>query len=80
MVRILPVIVLALALALPRAGSYLVVDRPLPSDAAVVLAGDWGDSRVNRGLQTLKTGLVRDLLLDADNRRPVFGGTLTQIA
>jgi hypothetical protein len=80
MMRILPVIILALALAVPRAGSYLVVDRPSPSDVAVVLAGDWGDSRLNRGLQTLKTGLVRELLLDADDRSPVFGRTLTQIA
>jgi uncharacterized SAM-binding protein YcdF (DUF218 family) len=80
MVRILPVIIVALALALPRAGSYLVVDRPSTSDAAVVLAGDWGDSRLNRGLQTLKTGLVRELLLDADDRSPVFGRTLAQIA
>jgi uncharacterized SAM-binding protein YcdF (DUF218 family) len=80
MVCILPVIILALALALPRAGSYLVVDRPSPSDVAVVLAGDLGDSRLNRGLQTLKTGLVRELLLDADDRSSVFGRTVAQIA
>ncbi len=80
MVRILPILILALALALPRAGSYLVVDRPSPSDAIVVLAGDSGDSRLNRGLQALKTGLGRELFVDADNRNPIFGRTLAQIA
>lgn len=84
MVRILPVFIIAfvfaLALALPRAGSYLVIDRPSPSDAIVVLAGDMGDSRLNRGLQALKTGLGRELLIDADNRNLVFGKTLAQIA
>jgi len=80
MVRILPVLILALALALPRAGSYLVVDRPAPSDAIVVLAGDSGDRRLNRGLQALKTGLGRELFIDADDRSPVFGRTVAQIA
>jgi uncharacterized SAM-binding protein YcdF (DUF218 family) len=80
MVRILPVLILALALALPRAGSYLVVDRPVPSDAIVVLAGDSGDKRLNRGLQALKTGLGRELFIDADDRSPAFGKTVAQSA
>jgi hypothetical protein len=80
MVRILPILILALALALPRAGSYLVVDRPSPSDAIVVLAGDPVDGRLNRGLQALKTGIGRELFVDADDRGTIFGRTLAQIA
>lgn len=80
MVRILPILILALALALPRAGSYLVVDRPAASDAAVVLAGDLADSRLNKGLQVLQAGLGRELFVDANDRNPVFGRTLAQIA
>jgi uncharacterized SAM-binding protein YcdF (DUF218 family) len=80
MMRILPVLILALALALPRAGSYLVVDHPSPSDTIVVLAGDPGETRVNRGLQALRTGLGRELFIDADNRSLIFGRTLAQIA
>lgn len=80
MVRILVVLVLALALALPYAGSFLVVDRPVPSDAIVVLAGDQGSSRFERGLEALKTGLGRELWIDADGRRLVYGRTMAQYA
>ncbi len=80
MARILIVLLLALALALPYAGSFLVVDRPVPSDAIVVLAGDEGSSRFDRGLKALKTGLGRELWIDAEGRRLVFGKTMAQYA
>jgi hypothetical protein len=80
MARILVLLVLAFALALPYAGSYLVIDRPLPSDAIVVLAGDVDSSRVNRGLDALKAGLGRELFVDADSRRALFGRTMAQYA
>jgi len=80
MVRILLILIVALGFALPHAGSYLVVDRPIPSDAIVVLAGDTSNSRLNRGLQALKTGLGRELLIDEDDHGLVYGRTLAQIA
>ena len=80
MVRTLVVLVIALALALPYAGSFLVVDRPLPSDVIVVLAGDVGSSRFNRGVEALKAGLGRELFIDADSRNLLFGKTMAQMA
>jgi uncharacterized SAM-binding protein YcdF (DUF218 family) len=80
MLRIFPILIVVLALALPRAGSYLVVDRPSPSDAIVVLAGDPVDTRVPRGLQALKTGFGRELLIDADDQSRLFGKTVAQLA
>jgi hypothetical protein len=80
MARLLPVFIVVLMLALPRAGSFLVVNHPVPSDAIVVLASDSGDSRLNRGLQALTTGLGRELFIDADDRSPLFGRTTAQMA
>jgi uncharacterized SAM-binding protein YcdF (DUF218 family) len=80
MVRILPIVVLLIAFVLPRAGSYLVVDQPQPSDVIVVLAGDQGDSRLQRGLQALQAGLGRELVIDASNDNPIFGKTVAQMA
>ena len=80
MVRILVVLVIALAVALPYAGSFLVVDRPLPSDVIVVLAGDEGSSRFSRGVKALKSGLGRELFVDADSRNLIYGKTMAQMA
>jgi uncharacterized SAM-binding protein YcdF (DUF218 family) len=80
MARLLLVIVVGLALALPYAGSFLVLDQPAPSDAGVVLQGDWGDFRLNHGLDLLKRGVARELFLDADNNMRFFGKTLAQNA
>ncbi len=80
MARVLIILVLALALALPYAGSFLVVDRPVPSDAIVMLAGEGVNSRFDRGLKALKTGLGRELWIDADGQRLVFGKTMAQYA
>lgn len=80
MVRILVVLVIALAVALPYAGSFLVVDRPLPSDVIVVLAGDEGSSRFSRGVEALKSGLGRELFVDADSRNLMYGKTVAQMA
>ena len=80
MVRILVVLVIALAVALPYAGSFLVVDRPLPSDVIVVLAGDDGSSRFNRAVEARKAGLGRELFVDADSRNLIFGRTMAQFA
>jgi hypothetical protein len=57
-----------------------VLDRPSPSDAIVVLAGDPADTRLARGLQALNAGLGHQLFIDADGRSPVFGRTLAQLA
>ena len=79
MVRILPVLILALALALPRAGSYLVVDRPAPSDAIVVLAGETS-MRPARALELLRQGMAPRMFLDAEAGEQIYDQQLTGIA
>ncbi len=62
---IVAVVVAAVVVFLWRAGYWLVVDRPQKSDVIVVLAGDDNDVRYWRGLQLLREGYGRHLLLDA---------------
>ena len=80
MARFLLPIVIAIALLLPRAGSFLVVDHPLPSDVGVVLQGDRADFRLNRGIELIKKGVARELFVNADNRAPFYGKTFLQLA
>ncbi len=79
-VRFLIVVVVAAALALPQAGSFLVVDQPVPSDAGVVLEGSPTDFRMNQGIDLVKKGITRELFLDADTKMVYFGKTLAQHA
>ncbi len=76
----LPLILIAIALVLSQAGNFLVIDQPLPSDVGVVLQGDRADFRLNRGIELVKKGVTRELLVNADNRDPFFGKTLLQHA
>jgi hypothetical protein len=48
-----------------RAGRFLVLDRPVPSDLVVVLAEDFSDDRAERALALLRQGYGRQLVLDA---------------
>jgi len=78
--RLLLLVFLAAAVTLPRAGSFLVVDQPAPADAGVVLQGDPSDFRLQRGLEALKTGMLRELFVDVDDRLSFFGKTPLQYA
>jgi uncharacterized SAM-binding protein YcdF (DUF218 family) len=59
------VIVMAAIFLLVRSGAYLTVDSPEESDAIVVLAGDPNDVRYWRGLELLRAGYGRWMILDA---------------
>jgi uncharacterized SAM-binding protein YcdF (DUF218 family) len=57
----------------PRWSRFLVVDQPMASDAIVVLAGD--DERMARALQLLRQGVAREVIVDADDSRTIYGKT-----
>jgi uncharacterized SAM-binding protein YcdF (DUF218 family) len=66
--RILIVLILliaALGLLILYSGSYLVVNDPEKSDAIVVLWGEDPDVRYARGLELLRAGYGRYLIVDA---------------
>lgn len=58
-------IVLVLALC-AKAGSFLIIDQPRPSDVILVLAGET-NRRLQRALQLLSQGYGRHIVLDVPN-------------
>src|ERR1051326_2590545 len=64
---ILVVLVLVLLLFARFAGSILVRDHPEKSNVIVVLAGDSQDERYRRGMELLRAGYARHLLLDGSS-------------
>jgi len=66
---ILFVIVLLIALfalVIARSGRILVVDGTQPADVIVVLSGDHNDLRYWHGLDLLREGYARHMIVDAD--------------
>jgi uncharacterized SAM-binding protein YcdF (DUF218 family) len=74
------VLLLALLLFARFAGSLLVRDRPEKSDVIVILAGDSQDERYRRGMELLRAGYARHLLLDASSDSHYFGHTPAEYA
>ena len=62
-----------------KAGSFLVVDAPLPSDVILVLAGE-ADRRPERALQLLEQGYGRRIVLDVPANIKIYEFTQTQLA
>src|ERR1041384_6340040 len=62
------------------AGRMLVRDHPEKSDVIVVLAGDSQDERYRRGMELLRAGYARHLLLDASSDSHYFGHTPAEYA
>ena len=62
------------------AGRMLVRDHPEKSDVIVVLAGDSQDERYHRGMELLRAGYARHLLLDASSDSRYFGHTPAEYA
>ncbi len=58
-----------------RCGDMLVLNHPEKSDAIVTLAGDANDVRYWRGMQLMREGYARDLLLDASADLKRYGET-----
>lgn len=74
------VITIGLAVALAaKAGSFLVVDAPQPSDVILVLAGET-NHRPERALQLLGQGFGGRVLLDVPVETKIYEYTQTQLA
>src|SRR5271165_686743 len=58
------IIIIAGLFGIVRSGSYLVVNQPERSDVIVVLAGDHNDRRYWSGLDWLRRGFGRQMILD----------------
>jgi uncharacterized SAM-binding protein YcdF (DUF218 family) len=65
--RLLILLILAaiVVLVATHAGEWLVINAPERSDVIVVLRGDIGDIRFQRGLSLLRDGYAQQLVLDA---------------
>jgi uncharacterized SAM-binding protein YcdF (DUF218 family) len=61
-------------LLMVQSGAYLVVDHPEKSDAIIVLAGDRNDTRYWRGIDMLRAGYGRQMIVDASTER-MYGRT-----
>jgi len=62
-----------------KAGSFLVVDAPRPSDVILVLAGET-DRRPERALQLLAQGYGRQVVLDVPTNSKLYEFTQIQLA
>jgi hypothetical protein len=62
-----------------KAGSFLVVDAPRPSDVILVLAGET-DKRPERALQLLAQGFGRRIVLDVPTNAKIYEFTQIQLA
>ena len=70
----------ALAIGLAaKAGSFLVVDAPRPSDVILVLAGET-DKRPERALELLAQGYGRRIVLDVSTNSKIYEFTQIQLA
>jgi uncharacterized SAM-binding protein YcdF (DUF218 family) len=76
---VLAILVLGAALAV-ASGPLLVSEHPEKSDVIVVLGGDRNDIRYQRGLELLRAGYGKRLLLDADMNWNYFGRTEVEYA
>jgi hypothetical protein len=73
-------VVAALSVGLAaKAGSFLVVDAPRPSDVILVLAGET-DRRPERALQLLAQGYGRRVVLDVPTNAKLYEFTEIQLA
>jgi hypothetical protein len=68
-----------LAVLLAKAGSFLIVDAPRPSDVILVLAGET-DRRPERGLELLAQGYGRRMVLDVPTNAKLYEFTQIQLA
>jgi uncharacterized SAM-binding protein YcdF (DUF218 family) len=62
-----------------KAGSFLLVDSPRPSDVILVLAGET-DRRPQRALQLLAQGYARHIVLDVPTNSKLYEFTEIQLA
>jgi uncharacterized SAM-binding protein YcdF (DUF218 family) len=63
-----------------QAGSFLVVQHLHKADVIVVLGGDVNDRRYWKGMELLRNGYGRDLLVDAVDQTTMYGHTYAEWA
>jgi hypothetical protein len=73
------VAVVALSVGLAKAGNFLIVDAPRPSDVILVLAGET-DRRPERALELLGQGFARRVVMDVPTNGKLFEFTEIQLA
>jgi uncharacterized SAM-binding protein YcdF (DUF218 family) len=78
--RVLLGLVIAFILFAGFAGRMLVNDHPQKSDVIVVLAGDSQDARYRHGMELLRAGYGKHLLLDASSDSSYYGRTPAEYA
>ncbi len=80
-ISMVAVLVLAVLLALlaAKAGGFLVVDAPRPSDVIVVLAGET-DRRPARALELLQQGYGKRVLIDVPAESNIYTFTQLELA
>jgi len=75
------VILAALALfLLSRAGSFLVVDDPQPSDAMVILEGSGDTPGYGRAASLVQQGYAKVVILDANVSKTLYGRSEAELA
>jgi DUF218 domain len=62
-----------------KAGSFLIIDQPRPSDLILVLAGET-NHRPERALQLLSQGYGRRIVLDVPTNATIYEFTQVQLA
>jgi len=77
---VLVIVVVLLLFLLSRAGSFLVVDDPQPSDVIVVLEGSGDTPGYTRALSLQSEGYAGRVLLDAAVSRGIFGRSEAELA
>jgi uncharacterized SAM-binding protein YcdF (DUF218 family) len=73
------IILLAAIFLIVQSGSDLILDHPERSDAILVLGGDRNDVRYWRGLELLRAGYGRRMVLD-EGAELIFGRTYAEHA
>ncbi len=77
---IAPLLIIGLAVALAaKAGSFLIVDDPRPTDTIIVLAGET-EHRPQRALDLLAQGYARHIILDVPNHAVLYKFTQLELA
>ena len=71
--------VLALLLLASKAGDFLIVDSPRPSDVILVLAGET-ENRPERALQLMAQGYGHKVVIDVPEGVQIYGSTQTDLA
>jgi uncharacterized SAM-binding protein YcdF (DUF218 family) len=72
-------VIVLILLGLRHAGPALVVNQPQRSDVILLLAGDGNDTRYWKGIELLRNGYARQMLVDARVDAVSYGRTPAEL-